>query len=213
MPRITVNVSEEEEEWIEAEADAIGVSKAQVAGHCITMMHNTVDHINLHQNTVQQTASDPDDDLRARLDELEQRVDDLERDQEEQTSQTSPPSQPPRSDESVIAGDDDVLITGDDDLNRIEAVLDDWEKGRSDEEQRTNERVAEKSLEWLKGQDDRVTKSDVPIGEFAKVDSQDRADDTLWTEVIRNAWKHAVEHDIVEQPTARSYQWRDDSAE
>jgi hypothetical protein len=92
-------------------------------------------------------------------------------------------------------------------VNRIGAVLDDWEKGRSDEEQQANERVAEESLEWLKEQDDRVTKSDVPIGEFASVDSQDRTDDTLWTEVVRAAWTHAVDHGLVEQPTTRSYRW------
>lgn len=208
MPRITVNISEEVEDWIESEADALGVSKAQAGGHCIKVMQNTVDHINLHRSTVEQTVSQSDENLRARLNELEQRVDDLEGSQEEQTTGSAPSAKPPfESDQSVIAGGDDTVITGEDEVNRIGAVLDDWEKGRSDEEQQANERVAEESLEWLKEQDDRVTKSDVPIGEFASVDSQDRTDDTLWTEVVRAAWTHAVDHGLVEQPTTRSYRW------
>jgi hypothetical protein len=213
VPRITVNVSEEVEEWIEAEADVLDGSKAQIGGHCITVMYNTVDHINLHQDTVQQTASDPNDELHTRLDDLEERVDELEMSHDEQTTGSEPSTEPPlESDQSVIAGSDDTVITGEDEVNQISAVLDDWEKGRSDEEQQANERVAEKSLEWLKEQDERVTKSDVPIGEFASVDSQDRANDTIWTEVIRDAWTHAVDHNLVEQPTARSYRWRSDNS-
>jgi hypothetical protein len=73
VPRITVNISEEVEDWIESEADALGVSKAQAGGHCIKVMQNTVDHINLHRSTVEQTVSQSDENLRARLNELEQR--------------------------------------------------------------------------------------------------------------------------------------------
>lgn len=210
MPRITVNVSEEVEEWIESEADALDGSKAQIGGHCITVMYNTVDHINLHQNTVHQTASDSDDDLSARLDDLEERVDELEKSQDKQTTGSTSSTAPLDTDQSVIAGDDDTVFTGDSEENQIAAVLDEWEKGRSEEEQQANEQVAEKSLKWLQEQDERVTKSDVPIGEFASVDPLDRTDDTMWTEVVRNAWVHAVGHNLVEQPTARSYQWNAD---
>lgn len=52
MPRITVNVSENVEEWIESEADTLATSKARVGGHCITVMHNSVDHIDLHRSAV-----------------------------------------------------------------------------------------------------------------------------------------------------------------
>lgn len=80
MPRITVNVSEEAEEWLKSEADALGVSKARTGGHCIEVMQNTVHHVDLHRSNVNQTdATDADVNVLERVAALEERVRALER--------------------------------------------------------------------------------------------------------------------------------------
>jgi hypothetical protein len=79
MPRITVNVSEEAEAWLQDQADALGVSKARAGGHCIEVMHSTVDYINLNRDavTADEGATDAAD-VAERVDDLEARVAALE---------------------------------------------------------------------------------------------------------------------------------------
>jgi len=237
MPRITVNVSEETEDWLEAEADALGVSKARVGGHCIEVMQSTVDHINLQQQAVDSVATGDDvdakieehfDDVRARLDdelradvlerldELEDRVDDLEeRDRfgiaqsglseppadesaarqppEETAPEPVSPTQPP--DES-------------EDVDPIGDALEGWSYGRTDEEQDANDSVARASLEWLRDEADGVVRqSDLPLDELAEDDPLGRKPDTLWRSVIRGAWQHATGQGYVGKPDSRGYEW------
>lgn len=78
VPRITVNVDDETEAWLEAEADRLNWSKADAGGWCINLIQNSADHINPQQSAVADSSTEPD--LRQRLDELEARVRELETD-------------------------------------------------------------------------------------------------------------------------------------
>lgn len=76
MPRITVTVPENVEEWLDSEADRLGWSKSKAGGRCIEMMHDESGRID-----VMQSESESDADVHqvdARLDDLEERVDELE---------------------------------------------------------------------------------------------------------------------------------------
>ncbi|POG57248.1 hypothetical protein [Haloferax marisrubri] len=73
MGRITVNVPDPVEEWLEAESERLGWSKSKTGGECIKLIHSESNHITPHQ-----TASEPDQDIQQRLRELERRVDELE---------------------------------------------------------------------------------------------------------------------------------------
>lgn len=93
MPRITVNVSEEVEEWLESEAERLNWSKAKAGGHCIKTLYSDVNHIDVQHIDVKQSdvhtdtaltealEASPYDDvaaLVATVADLEDRVDDLE---------------------------------------------------------------------------------------------------------------------------------------
>lgn len=76
MPRVTVEISEETNDWLDAEKDRTGTSKAQLGGECIELMHSKVNHIEEARSDVMQFASPGE--LEKRLDELEERVDQIE---------------------------------------------------------------------------------------------------------------------------------------
>jgi hypothetical protein len=74
MPRITVNVDEETEAWLQEEADRLNWSKADAGGECISLIQSAVGHIDVQQSDVLQSEAQYSDEVRERLDELEQRV-------------------------------------------------------------------------------------------------------------------------------------------
>lgn len=78
MPRITVNVDEETEGWLEREADRLNWSKAEAGGHCITVLHSSVQHINPNQTDVELEGEPPGGDVRVLVDDLRERVAALE---------------------------------------------------------------------------------------------------------------------------------------
>jgi hypothetical protein len=78
VPRITVNVDEETEAWLEAEADRLNWSKADAGGWCINLMYSSVDHITPQQSDALGSDGREASDLRQRVDELEARVRQLE---------------------------------------------------------------------------------------------------------------------------------------
>jgi hypothetical protein len=86
-------------------------------------------------------------------------------------------------------------------------VLEGWTHGRSESERDASRRVALDATEWLREHGECVKKSDVPLDEFADSDPEDRSTKTLWTEVVLDAWQHAIERGFIEQPKARHYQW------
>jgi hypothetical protein len=94
VPRITVNVDDETEAWLEAEADRLNWSKADAGGWCINLLQNSVEHINPQQTTVAETDRPGESDLRQRLDELEKRVRDLETGRETRETGESLPDLP-----------------------------------------------------------------------------------------------------------------------
>lgn len=90
----------------------------------------------------------------------------------------------------------------------IQDALSGWRHGRDDQEQAASQEVAEQATEWLQEtQLEKVSKSDVPLDELADDDPLGRDPETLWTEIVRSAWKHAVERGSIEQPNSRSYRW------
>lgn len=91
--------------------------------------------------------------------------------------------------------------------NEIDQALRGWSRGRGEDEQRASRDVAQEATAWLQARDEPVRKSDVPVQKFAENDPVDREVDMLWTQVIRNAWTHAVETGFVEQPNSRAYVW------
>jgi hypothetical protein len=83
-----------------------------------------------------------------------------------------------------------------------------WRHGRGEEERAASREIAEQATGWLRDSPlDQVRKSDVPLDELADADPLDRDPDTLWTQVVRDAWQHAKEKGIVEQPHSRAYRW------
>jgi len=218
MPRITVNVSEETEAWLEAEADALGVSKARVGGHCIEVMQSTVDHINLQQSAVDSVATGDDvdediEDVRDRLDQLENRVDELEAEEPPQKdiadsglSERREPDSATRQTPTEPDPSPDIDVG---DTDPIGDALKGWSYGRTEEEQNANNTVARASLEWLRESGEAARQSDVPLEELAEDDPRDRTPDTLWRSVIRGAWQHAAGQGYVDMPDSRAYQWSD----
>ncbi|MFC7175342.1 hypothetical protein ACFQL0_22565 [Haloplanus litoreus] len=84
MPRITVNVDEDTEAWLQAEADRLNWSKADTGGECIELMHDAVDHIDVQQSDVLRSDAQQAG-LRDRVDELEERIAMLEQGKIEET--------------------------------------------------------------------------------------------------------------------------------
>lgn len=93
------------------------------------------------------------------------------------------------------------------DAGEIAAALERWTHGRSEQERDASQTVAVRATEWLRDRGDAVRKADVPLDDLTDVDPQDRDPDTLWTQVVRDAWQHAAERGYVEQPHARAYRW------
>lgn len=84
MRRITVNVDDETEEWLQAEADRLDRSKAKTGGRCIELLRRTVEHIKPKHFeaeadiTLMQGDSDRVDALEERLAEVEARLSELD---------------------------------------------------------------------------------------------------------------------------------------
>lgn len=72
MPRVTVQISDDADDWLNAEKERTGKSKAKLGGECIELIHSEVAHIEEARSDVIQPESD------SRLDELEERVAELE---------------------------------------------------------------------------------------------------------------------------------------
>jgi len=84
MPRITVRVDEDTEEWLEQEAERLDWSKAKTGGRCIELLQAEAGHITPQHpdadrdiNLMQSDAADVGD-LQTHLDELEERMETLE---------------------------------------------------------------------------------------------------------------------------------------
>jgi hypothetical protein len=113
MGRITVNVPDDVEEWLEAESDRLGWSKSKTGGECIKLIHSESKHITPNQSDAQ----DPTD-VVERLEELEQRIEALEgpssapAPQSERTEVREANSEEPPASESSVT-DDVRTILGD----------------------------------------------------------------------------------------------------
>ncbi len=93
----------------------------------------------------------------------------------------------------------------------VASVLDRWSHGRTEAEQEASRQTAVGSLRWLRDHGETARKMDVPLDEWAADDPEGRTTETLWTEVVRSAWNHAVEQGAVEQPHSRGYRWVGDA--
>jgi hypothetical protein len=91
--------------------------------------------------------------------------------------------------------------------DEIDAALAGWSHGRGEAEQEASRTVARTATEWLRDRTDPVRKADVPLGELVDIDPMDRGEETIWTQVVREAWDHAVEKGYVTKPSARKYEW------
>jgi hypothetical protein len=112
-----------------------------------------------------------------------------------------PPTTDPRADDLPDP-------TGGGSGDPIDDALRGWRYGRTDAEREASRQVAERATAWLRETPlDEVRKSDVPVEELADDDPEGRTADTLWTQVVRDAWKHAVDRGDIDQPTSRTYQW------
>jgi len=120
--------------------------------------------------------------------------------------------QPPTNSDTVdsgVQGDVETSLADDhaEHVDPIDEALSGWSYGRTDEEQAANDTVARASLEWLRETGDAVRQRDVPLGDMAEIDPEDRKEDTLWRTVIRGAWQHADGQGYVERPDSRAYKW------
>jgi len=218
--RFTVRLSEDNAEWIESESQDKDRSKAWVIDEVVSALRgaeSTYSHrsgADALDNVATGDDVDGDiEDVRDRLDQLENRVDELEaedppqkdiadsglserREPDSATRQT--PTEPDPSPD-IDVGDTDPI--GD--------ALKGWSYGRTEEEQNANNTVARASLEWLRESGEAARQSDVPLEELAEDDPRDRTPDTLWRSVIRGAWQHAAGQGYVDMPDSRAYQWSD----
>lgn len=103
------------------------------------------------------------------------------------------------------AGSEDVSTDAPTDA--VKAALAGWSHGRSHDEREMNKAIARRAVEWLRDQDAPVKRMDVPLEQLVDEDSEGRSEETLWTEVVREAWTHATEQGYIEQPSARKYRW------
>lgn len=83
MPRITVRISEETEEWLDEERDRLSWSKAKAGGHCINLLQNSSLHIDPDRSTVEYSDAPQSDSselaaLRGEVEALRERVEALE---------------------------------------------------------------------------------------------------------------------------------------
>lgn len=98
--------------------------------------------------------------------------------------------------------------SGSGDAGTIEDALAGWRHGRYEEEREASQEIAEQATEWLRETElPKVSKADVPLEDLAYGDREGRDPNTLWTEVIRDAWRHAADQGYVEQPNSRAYRW------
>jgi hypothetical protein len=97
---------------------------------------------------------------------------------------------------------------GDEPGGAVESALSGWRHGRDETERQASRAIAEQAIAWLRETPlDDVSRSDVPLEEFAGDDPLGRTAETLWTEVVRDAYQHAAGQGYVEQPHSRAYRW------
>jgi len=221
MPRITVNVTEESEAWLESQTDALGVSKARVGGHCIGVMQNTVQHIDLQRDSLQQSEvpTPPDvNDLRVRLAELEGRVAELETTAEQPAADRLTPKHTgdagaAPSDASHTPAEESRSALSDADTGDavIEDVLDGWRPGRSQEKREQQRAAGRAALAFLHEQDIATA------AEFREqVEPQYPVDDqspaTWWKNSARPALQRAREADLVAfKDGVKEWRWTADT--
>ena len=210
VPRITVNVDDETEAWLEAEADRLNWSKADAGGWCINLMQSSVEHINTQQSAVDYSDVQQTDSLVERVDELEARLRALEDRPEPNPAQVDSKAPTAGGETGGLSPTDTTAETGAADVGD---VLDGWNHGRTDEERQASEHVARVALQWLREHNGPARKLDVPLHDLAADDPLDRTENTLWTQVVRPAFQHAAEKGVVEQPHSRAYRWLADPEE
>lgn len=190
MPRITVNVSEEVEEWLESEAERLHWSKADAGGHCIELLYSDVNQLDVQHITMNQSDAPTD-----RLDELEARVAALEERDEsavtpvERTSDTDPVPESSEPEESHT-DDETPPLRGDVDETIREIVADvsaSW-----DDDDRLDDRraAATAALQLMRERGELGRKAAVAeLYEEYQVAAQNER--TWWRQNIRDAVKQA----------------------
>lgn len=126
-------------------------------------------------------------------------------------AETAREIQEKRSEENPDTQQEEATETAESDA--ITEALDGWEYGRNEEERKASREVARNATEWLRESGETARKADVPLADIADDDPEGRAIDTIWTQVVREAWEHAVEQGFIAKPTARKYQWAGSTAD
>jgi hypothetical protein len=236
MPRITVNVSEDVEEWLEAEGDRLNWSKADAGGHCIEVMYRTVQHIDVNQldaedpffageagtggpTDVSETVDERLAAIEARLDHLTSALD---------TTGGGEPSPSPRDDAPAETSGDhresppdaehgqeppETDVESDDTVDEhadsaITDVLSGWSPGRSDDERIARIIGGRAALEWLRERDDHASGSDFKRALYPDHAPEDQGEDTFWKKTARPAVQRAVDAGLVEYREGHhDYRW------
>ena len=93
----------------------------------------------------------------------------------------------------------------------VAQALEGWQHGRSSDERAASRQIAEQATAWLRDSaHDSVRRGDVPLDEFADADPEGRTADTLWSQVVRDAWQHAADRGYITRPHSRAYEWDGD---
>lgn len=211
MPRITVHVSDDADEWLTNEKRRTGTSKAKLGGECIELIHSDVQHIEEARSDVLQTDShlaERVDELEARLSEIEDAVnapseEDAEDDRaaasggrEESDDQSDTPEQKSHSGPrgaSESDGDLDDILTG---------VYD----GRERREARRE--AGRAALQWLREQDEYQSAKNFKKALHPEHSTNGESADTWWRKNARPAVQAAVDADLVDyRPGHHDYRW------
>lgn len=195
MPRITVAVSEDAAEWLDSEKERTGKSKAKLGGECIELMHSEVHHIEEARSDVMQSASPTP----AAVDDLRERVEELEAALEQPTAAETPnPSPEIRTSPGVEGGEtrlQDAMLDGS--LGeRVAAAVEAVAEGWTDSEARLAARTtaAHAVLTHAVESGEAVGKSDAINQFYAEHQVDGQTEETWYRKNIRPVLKEYGEY-------------------
>lgn len=217
MDRFAFSINETDKRWLEDRSDELGISAAELLRRIVADARESDTPVN-HRDTPSDTdgaRSDslgdtdvnhrdtPSDTVRDSLDAHEERIADLEARVDDLEADTGGESDGVGA-WRAIGGEEPLGDPEPEVVDDVREALEGWSHGRNKDERQRNREVAATALAWLRARDGAVRKGDAPLEAW----SGDRKVDTIWLEVIRDAWLHAAERGFVEHDSGKhTYEW------
>lgn len=216
MPRLSITISDEQDEWLDAEADARDRSKAHIVREIIDA-HRTGE-VGTDGMDIEAVSNEPDEaivSLAERVDRLETLVNELREGGAEATGEPGAVEREAGNTPETTAQARDRSAPDSRPLNDrqqraldVGRVLEGWRPGRNAEEQSDRRRVGKAVLRWLYDRDEPATATEFKDELLPEHGVEGQNADTWWKKTARPALQKARDEGAVEYIDGRhEYRW------